>query len=90
MSAQPAARIDDTIDHGGVIIQGSPNMIHGSSGRAFARVGDQVRCDIHGVQTITTGSPTAEWNDKAAARIGSLCSCGAVVNSGADNVLINT
>lgn len=90
MTAQKAARVDDTIDHGGKIIQGSPNCIHGSSGKAYARVGDQVACDLHGTVTITAGSPTAEWNNKAAARIGSLCSCGAKIITGADNVLINT
>lgn len=79
------ARKGDSIDHGGQIIQGSPNL--NVNGKPCARVGDQVQCTIHGLVTITTGSPTGRKNQgKLLARVGSLCSCGAKIITGSPNV----
>jgi uncharacterized Zn-binding protein involved in type VI secretion len=81
--ATAIARIGDTLDHGGMILTGSPNWQ--CNGIAIARVGDTAHCNIHGTVTITTGSPNWTVNSQAMARIGSLCSCGAVINSGSSN-----
>ncbi len=83
----PVARVGDTIDHGGEIISGSPTRTF--NGIPAARVGDQVMCSLHGLQTITTGSPPPPAgytvNGLALARVGSLCSCGATIVSGSPN-----
>ena len=70
----------ETISHGGEILTGSPDTFE--EGLPVARVGDRVRCDIHGNQTITTGSQTCLTNGRATARIGESISCGAIITSG--------
>lgn len=88
MATKQAARVGDPISHGGQVTTGAPNVIHGSSGKAFARVGDQALCALHGTVTITTGSSKNVHGSsgKAYALVGSLCSCGATITDGAPNV----
>jgi uncharacterized Zn-binding protein involved in type VI secretion len=81
------ARIGDPLDHGGTVIQGSPKLF--ADGLAVARVGDQVMCAIHALQTIVTGSPKLEADGKRVARVGSLCSCGAVIIDGSPKMETN-
>jgi uncharacterized Zn-binding protein involved in type VI secretion len=78
------ARIGDSIDHGGTIIEGSPDC--NCNGLAIARVGDAVICDIHGAQTITSGIDSVPVNGQAIAVVGSSVSCGAVVATGSPDV----
>lgn len=85
MTAKRVARINDTISHGGEIIEGSPNSRVNS--RKVARLGDQVQCDVHGLQTIVSASTTVKANGKGVARLGDLISCGATITSASNNVL---
>lgn len=82
------ARLGDPISHGGFITGASTKLILNNLG--VARVTDTVNCAIHGAQTLTTGNPN--WiadNGQPVARVGSLCSCGAVVTAGSPNVESN-
>ena len=74
------ARVGDPIDHGGQVTQGSPTVF--VNGKAAARVGDQVMCSRHGMQTITEGSATVFFDGRKAARVTSRCSCGATITAG--------
>jgi uncharacterized Zn-binding protein involved in type VI secretion len=68
----PAARLTDTISHGGNIIGGSINVL--TLGLPQARLGDPVYCQEHSfegdIQTITSGSLTVLTNALPSARIG--------------------
>jgi len=76
------ARLGDPSDHGGVIISSSARTY--ADGILIARVGDLHDCPIpgHGVTPILTGSPNLEIEGKPAARVGSVCGCGAVISNG--------
>lgn len=87
VASHPTARVDDTIDHGGPIIDGSPTMT--CEGQKVARVGDPVQCDQHGLQTITTGSPTHSLDGRKVARVTSLCSCGAQIVTGSPTFTVD-
>lgn len=80
MANHAVARVDDTIDHGGKILTGSPTG--SAEGKAIARVGDTVLCDAHGTVTITTGSASYSYESRKVARVTSLCSCGATIITG--------
>jgi uncharacterized Zn-binding protein involved in type VI secretion len=82
----PAARIGDSISHGGSITEGSTDVLTNGAGQA--RVGDAVTCTLHGAQTITDGSSTVFVNGRKAARVGDPISCGAVIISGSADVSI--
>lgn len=73
--------VGDTADHGGTVIEGSPNTVAGPQGgeQPCARVGDILNCALHGPQPIVTGSPTVEINGRAAACEGDTAACGAVL-----------
>lgn len=77
------ARVDDTIDHGGHITDGSPDVF--VNGRKLARLDDPVICDIHGAQHISSASTKTFANTKGWARKGDSISCGAVINSGSSD-----
>lgn len=81
--AKGVARINDTITHGGNIIEGSPNSECNS--RKIARLGDKVMCIIHGLQTITSASTTVKANGKGVARLDDDISCGAKISSASTN-----
>lgn len=89
MAAQPVARIDDLLDHGGRITEGSPNVVDRVSGKAIARKGDAAICDIHGPVTIVDGNPDLPINGKDCARVGSTCSCGAKIITGSSTLYSN-
>ena len=78
------ARLDDT-GGGGTCL--STGVITGSSSKTIvesklvARVGDQYTCVLHGLQTISTGSSKYICESAAAAIVGSVTSCGAIINS---------
>lgn len=78
------ARVDDTISHGGEIIEGSPDVE--ANGKAVARLGDKVKCRVHGTKVIATASETVFANGKGVARIGDAISCGAVIITGSPDV----
>jgi len=78
------ARLDDTGGGGtclstGIITSSSSKTI--VEGKLVARVGDQYTCILHLVQSITTGSSKYKCEGAAAAIVGSLTSCGAIINS---------
>ena len=76
------ARLGDTSDHGGVIISSASKTT--VDGKLVARVGDSHSCPIpgHGVTAIGTGSSTYICEGAVTAVVGSVCGCGAVINSG--------
>ena len=76
------ARLGDTSDHGGVII--SSASLTKVNGILAARVGDLHSCPIpgHGITAITTGSNKFTCEGKIVAVIGSVCGCGATINTG--------
>lgn len=83
MALSPVSRIGDAIDHGGSIIEGSPNVECNSI--KVARLGDAVMCAIHGLQHISSASTTVKANSIGVARIGDSISCGAVIITGSSN-----
>ena len=76
------ARLGDTSSHGGVIISSASKTT--VDGKLVARVGDSHSCPIpgHGVTAIATGSSKYICEGAATAVVGSVCGCGAVINSG--------
>lgn len=78
------ARIGDTLDHGGSVKTGAAFTF--ANNKAIARVGDIVECETHGVGVIITGSDTMVVEGAAAARVGDMCSCGAIIATGSDDV----
>jgi len=78
---RPFILVGDKTDHGGVVVEGSPNSQ--VDGRAIARVGDKVTCPKrgHGPTTIVSGDSTAMIDGRPAARHGDRCACGAVLIS---------
>ena len=75
-----AARVGDSISHGGSIVGGSPD--HFDEGKAVARIGDPAVCSQHGTVVITSGSGSTKVNGIPLARVGDSLSCGAVISSG--------
>jgi uncharacterized Zn-binding protein involved in type VI secretion len=67
----------DGIDHGGIILDGSPDTF--CDGVEVARVGDNALCDIHGPVTIISGASTTKTNGKETAREFDLLSCGGMI-----------
>lgn len=82
-----AARLGDTISHGGAIVSGSPIVF--IDGRPGARLGDAVACSLHGPQVIVTGSAIVSYDCMPAARMGDTTSCGATIVSGSPIVIVD-
>jgi uncharacterized Zn-binding protein involved in type VI secretion len=82
------ARLNDTISHGGTIVEASPDVK--VNGRGVARLGDSVNCSQHGSQTITGASQTVKANSKRVARLNDSISCGAVISSASTDVKIGS
>lgn len=82
-----AARLGDTISHGGAIVEGSPNTV--DNGIPVARLGDAVICDIHGGQVISSASPDCFVNGIPRARFGDSISCGAIIVSASPDTVVN-
>lgn len=75
------ARLGDAISHGGTIVTSASKTK--AQGQLIARVGDQVNCAVHGLQTITQGSSKFICEGSNVAYVGALCSCGATITTGA-------
>ena len=83
------ARINDTSDHGGYIVSVTTTKTFlDSSSRLVARVGDLHICPIpgHGITPIVNGSGNFLCESKVTAVVGSICGCGARINSGSSTV----
>lgn len=83
MAARGIARVGDTIDHGGGIIDGSPTVRVNSI--KVARLGDPVMCAIHGLQAIASASTTVKANGIGVARLDDSITCGAIIVSASTN-----
>ena len=79
------SRIGDIHSHGGTIITGASSVVDQNS--PTARIGDLAVCPIHGIVTIVTGNNTVIDEGSPTASIGDLLSCGAVIVTGASNVV---
>ena len=73
--------VEDSTDHGGKVISGSP--LHDVDGKPIARLGDQVDCPQlypngmpHGVNKIITAHPTLSVGGVAVAVEGCVTECG--------------
>ncbi|HBZ17297.1 PAAR domain-containing protein [Pantoea sp. NPDC088449] len=84
---KPAARISDSISHGGSIISGSGNVMINSLPAAAVGISNAV-CSIDGSTVVASGSGTVFINNQPAARISDSTACGATIVSGSGNVLI--
>lgn len=82
-----AARLGDTISHGGDIVAGSPDTF--CNGIPVARLGDAVVCQIHGSQFISSASPNVFANGIPRARLGDSISCGATITSASPDTVLN-
>ncbi|HRI66253.1 MAG TPA: PAAR domain-containing protein [Polyangium sp.] len=69
----PAARRGDLTVHGGVIVEGSPDVTIG--GMPAARLMDKHVCPIHGPGPVTETSKTVFINKVGAARVMDACTC---------------
>lgn len=77
---KPFILLGDSTDHGGKVIEGSPQSL--VDGKPIARVGDKVTCPSKGhggTTTIVTGDPTCLIDGKPAARHGDKTACGAIL-----------
>ncbi len=79
------SRIGDSHSHGGVIITGTGKVIDAAS--PTSRIGDLASCPIHGIVVIVSGNPRVIDAGSPTASIGDVLSCGAVITSGAPNVI---
>lgn len=82
MPCMPAARLGDQTMHGGVIVQGSPNVTIGN--KPAARLLHYHTCPIpgHVGGPITKSSPTVLINGFGAARVLDACTCGSPPSGG--------
>ncbi|YCI82270.1 PAAR domain-containing protein [Enterobacteriaceae bacterium] len=83
---QNAARLSDSISHGGAVTSGSGDVF--INGISVARVGDSANCSIHGGSSVACGSGSVTINGAPAARMGDSTGCGAAISSGSGDVLI--
>jgi uncharacterized Zn-binding protein involved in type VI secretion len=73
------ARLATVSSHGGMVIQGSPNVF--GCGIPLSTLGHLHSCPIegHGVTPIVTASPNVFTNGLGNARLGDVAGCGAVL-----------
>lgn len=78
-----AITVGDTTSGGGTVLGGPrPDTASGVGADArCARLGDAVRCGVHGATTIVTGDSAHLLDGKAAARHGDFCACGCILIS---------
>lgn len=69
----PAARKGDLTTHGGVLVEGSPDVTIG--GMPAARLMDKHVCPLHGPGPVTQTSLTVFINKVGAARVTDACTC---------------
>lgn len=79
------SRVSDSLTHGAVVVSGSSKVI--DQGQRTARIGDRVICPLHGPQVLVTGNPKVVDEGQPTSSIGDRASCGAVLVSGAGNVV---
>lgn len=75
--AKPFIVTNDSISHGGVVVEGSP--FSDINGKRIARVGDKVSCRTCGDTVIATGDATCVIDGRSAARHGDTTACGATL-----------
>mgnify|MGYP003749433911 CR=1 FL=1 len=75
-------RLSDPHSHGGVVIEGS--LDHHDEGLPVARVGDAAICPLHGIVHLTeSGASKTTWvNGRHVTRVGTVLTCGAVMERG--------
>lgn len=79
------SRKTDTLTHEAVVITGSDKVI--DDNQPTARIGDLVSCPIHGVNPLVTGNPSVIDDGQPTSSIGDVAQCGAVLVTGAANVI---
>lgn len=79
------ARVGDGIDHGGILLTGSPDTK--CDGAQVVRVGDIASCDVHGEVTVISGAVGCRTNGMDTAREFDMLSCGGTIvrNIGTNN-----
>ncbi|PVZ83017.1 hypothetical protein C9426_28085 [Serratia sp. S1B] len=82
-----AARVGDTICHGGTIVCGSSDVTINSQPAAM-KAASATACALHGGNVVVTGSDSVFINGYPAARFGDITGCGASICNGSDDVLI--
>lgn len=80
------ARLGDTSNHGGTIIQASSDVK--VNGLGVARQGDNHSCPIsgHGVTPLTAITTKTFVNGRLVITVGAVAGCGAHINQGSPNV----
>lgn len=86
MAELGCARLGDAINHGGVIIASSVNVLCNSVG--VARLGDNVDCEIDGIVPIMQASQSVFCNGSGVARRTDAVACDAVIITGSENVFV--
>lgn len=81
---QNPIRVRDALEHGGHVIEGSPNM--NFAGRRVARKGDAANCSRHGDTTIAEGHPFVMDKGIPIALHHHQCACGCRLISSLANV----
>ncbi|MGO1073298.1 PAAR domain-containing protein [Lysobacter sp. CA199] len=71
--------VGDTTSGGGSVLGGAGS--DPTSCLAWARIGDAVRCGVHGQTTIVTGDSENPIEGRAVARHGDFCACGCILIS---------
>lgn len=84
MSGFKTARVGDIGTHGAKIITGDEH--HWLNDRKIARVGDLVKCPIHGINKIIAQSALINTNeDRKTSHLASITKCGAKIITGSDD-----
>lgn len=84
---KPAARVSDSISHGGNIVSGSGDVMINSLPAAPVGI-SSAACSIDGSTVVASGSGTVLINNQPAGRLSDSTACGATIVSGSGNVLI--
>ncbi|MBV8270719.1 MAG: PAAR domain-containing protein [Cupriavidus sp.] len=85
--SKPAARVGDSISHGGCVTSGSSNVF--INGKAADMAGQSgCSCALHGGSTVSQGSSTVFINGKPASFVSCATGCGASISSGSRDVFI--
>ncbi|PKH20115.1 hypothetical protein CIG19_18355 [Enterobacterales bacterium CwR94] len=84
---QPAARVSDSICHGGAVASGSGNVFINSLPAAVVAM-SVAPCSLHGAASVASGSGTVFINSLPAARLGDVTGCGSAIVCGSGDVKI--
>lgn len=80
----PVARLTDTSSHGGEIVTASATVT--VNGLGVARLGDTLRCPLHGDQPLVEASATVSADGLGVVRVGDKAYCEAIIETGSPNV----